>query len=62
MGLTYGTGRLANVLGPFFVSTIFAAAGYLSVFAYIAACWMVVVLVVGVFGPTTTGKSLEVLE
>jgi len=62
MGLTYGTGRLANVLGPFFVSTIFAAAGYLSVFAYIAVCWMVVVLVIGVFGPTTTGKPLEVVE
>lgn len=62
MGLTYGTGRLANVLGPFFVSTIFAAAGYLSVFAYIAVCWMIVAFVVGVFGPATTGKSLEVLE
>ena len=62
MGLTYGTGRLANVAGPFFVSIIFAAAGYLSVFAYIAACWLAVSLVVGVFGPTTTGKSLEVLD
>jgi len=46
----------------FIVSTIFAAAGYLSVFIYIAACWLIVVFVVGVFGPTTTGKSLEVLE
>jgi MFS transporter, putative metabolite:H+ symporter len=62
MGLTYGTGRLANVAGPFFVSTIFAAAGYISVFAYIAGCWLVVAVVVGVFGPTTTGKSLEVLD
>ncbi|HUZ64238.1 MAG TPA: MFS transporter [Acetobacteraceae bacterium] len=62
MGLTYGVGRLANVAGPFFVSTIFAAAGYLSVFVYIAACWLVVALVVGLFGPTTTGKPLEVLE
>jgi len=62
MGLTYGVGRLANVAGPFFISTIFAAAGYLSVFVYIAACWLVVALVVGLFGPTTTGKPLEVLE
>ena len=62
MGLAYGVGRLANVLGPFIVSMIFAAAGYLSVFIYIAACWLIVVFVVGVFGPTTTGKSLEVLE
>lgn len=62
MGLAYGVGRLANVAGPFFVSAIFAAAGYLSVFVYIAGCWLVVALVVGVFGLTTTGKSLEALE
>lgn len=62
MGITYGIGRLANVLGPFIVSAIFAAAGYLSVFIYIAACWLGVAFVVGVFGPSTTGRSLEVLE
>lgn len=62
MGLSYGVGRLANVAGPFFVSLIFAAAGYLSVFAYIAACWLLVAAIVGFFGPTTTGKPLEVIE
>lgn len=62
MGLTYGAGRLANVAGPFIVSAIFTAVGYLSVFIYIAACWVLVALVVGLFGPTTTGKSLETLE
>lgn len=62
MGLAYGVGRLANVLGPFLVSIIFAAAGYISVFVYIAGCWIAVSLIVGVFGPATTGKSLEVLE
>ncbi len=62
MGITYGLGRLANVAGPFIVSFIFGAAGYLSVFVYIAACWLGVSFVVGVFGPSTTGRSLEVLE
>lgn len=62
MGLSYGVGRLANVVGPFIVSTIFMAAGYLPVFIYIAGCWLAVAFVVGVFGPTTTGKALELLE
>jgi putative MFS transporter len=62
MGLSYGVGRLANVIGPFIVSAIFAAAGYLPVFIYIAACWLLVALVVGAFGPATTGKPLENLE
>ena len=62
MGLGYGVGRLANVIGPFIVSTIFVAAGYLPVFIYIAACWLLVAVVVGGFGQATTGKALEVLE
>lgn len=61
MGLAYGCGRLANVVGPFTVSTLFVVAGYQSVFGYIAACWLVVAFLVGVFGPRTTGRSLETL-
>ena len=62
MGLSYGVGRLANVIGPFIVSTIFAAAGYLPVFIYIAVCRLLMAVLVGGFGPATTGKALEVLE
>ncbi len=62
MGLTYGVGRLANVFGPFIVSTIFMSAGYRSVFIYIGACWLAVSLVIGIFGINTTGKPLEALE
>ncbi|MCL4535337.1 MAG: MFS transporter [Bacteroidetes bacterium] len=58
-GLTYGVGRLANVLGPVIVSSLFLGYGYGSVFAYIAACWLVVALAVGFFGPRTTKRSLE---
>ncbi|MEO6973972.1 MAG: MFS transporter [Rhodoferax sp.] len=59
MGLAYGVGRLANVIGPFIISAIFMSAGYLTVFVYIGACWLVVSLVIGVFGTNTTGRSLE---
>ncbi|WP_018915220.1 MFS transporter [Thiomonas sp. FB-6] len=62
LGLTYGVGRLANVLGPFVVSGLFEAYGYGSVFVYIAACWLVVSAVVGLFGTSTTGRSLESLH
>ena len=62
MGLTYGVGRLANVLGPFVVSVLFEAYGYGSVFLYIAACWLAVSAIVGLFGTSTTGRSLEALH
>ncbi len=62
MGLTYGVGRLANVLGPFVVSLLFGAYGYGSVFVYIAACWLAVSAIVGLFGMSTTGRSLEALH
>ena len=62
MGLTYGVGRLANVLGPFVVSALFVTYGYGSVFIYIAACWLAVSAVVALFGTSTTGRSLETLH
>jgi putative MFS transporter len=58
-GLTYGLGRLANVLGPIIVGVIFVSSGYLSVFVYIAACWLLVALAIGIFGPLTNKLSLE---
>ncbi|MBU6492583.1 MAG: MFS transporter [Burkholderiales bacterium] len=62
MGLTYGVGRLANVVGPFVVSALFDTYGYGSVFVYIAVCWLAVSAVVSVFGTSTTGRSLEALH
>lgn len=61
-GLTYGAGRLANVLGPFIVSALFLSSGYLSVFAYVAACWLLVAISVGIFGPLTSRRSLEAVS
>ena len=61
MGLAYGAGRLANVAGPFVVSTLYMAAGYTSVFVYIAVCYVGGGLMVMLFGPMATGRVLEVL-
>jgi putative MFS transporter len=61
-GLCYGLGRLTNVVGPFIVSALYLHAGYMSVFAYIAACWVVVGAVVAAIGPKTTGRALEQVD
>jgi putative MFS transporter len=50
MGLTYGTGRLANVFGPLIVAFLFNHYGYASVFVYIAMSWALLALTIGSFG------------
>jgi putative MFS transporter len=57
-GLAYGVGRLANVFGPLMVAFLLTRHGYTSVFVYIATCWLLVAITVGVFGPLTKGKTL----
>lgn len=61
-GLAYGIGRLANVIGPQIVVFFYTGYGYESVFVYIAACWVVVALAVGLFGPKTRSKELEIVS
>jgi putative MFS transporter len=51
MGFTYGTGRLANVLGPFLISWIYTGFGYKSVFGYITGCWIAIALIAAFLGP-----------
>ncbi len=50
MGLTYGTGRLANVFGPLIVAFLFNHYGYTSVFVYIAMSWALLAITIGSFG------------
>lgn len=57
-GLTYGIGRLANVFGPLIVASLFTRYGYASVFVYIATCWLLVAIILSIFGPLTKGKAL----
>ena len=57
-GLSYGIGRLGNAFGPLIVAYFFANYGYRSVFAYIAACWVAVALLVMTFGPRMNRRTL----
>ena len=61
-GITYGVGRLANIVGPLIVSSLYASAGYTSVFVYVAATWLGVALVVGIWGPLTRFRPLHKLS
>ncbi len=57
-GVGYGIGRLANGFGPLIVAFLFTHYGYMSVFVYIAATWLMVAIVISVFGPKTKGRTL----
>lgn len=61
-GFAYGVGRLANLAGPFIVAALFGRLGYIWVFVYIAACWVLAALAMGIFGPSTTHRALEDLN
>ena len=61
-GLTYGAGRIANVLNAFVIAGIYQNFGYVSVFAYIAGAWLLTAFMTVAFGPRTTGRSLELLN
>lgn len=61
-GLTYGTGRIANVANAFVIAAIYMNYGYVTVFMYIAGAWFLTALITLVFGPKTTGRSLETLN
>ena len=57
-GLSYGIGRLGNAFGPLIVAFLFTTYGYRSVFAYIAACWVVVAVLILTFGPRMNKRTL----
>ncbi len=44
------------------MSSLYVSTGYLSVFVYIACCWLAVAGVVGIFGPATRRRTLEELS
>jgi MFS transporter, putative metabolite:H+ symporter len=49
-------------VGPIIVGALFVSRGYFSVFVYVAACWLLVALAVGIFGPLTSRRSLETVS
>ncbi len=61
-GLTYGAGRLVNVANAFVIAAIYTNFGYVTVFMYVAGAWFLTALITLMFGPRTTGRSLETLN
>lgn len=61
-GLVYGVGRLANIIGPLIVASLFANFGYQAVFVYIAGCWAVVAVTIALFGARTGKLTLETIN
>jgi MFS transporter, putative metabolite:H+ symporter len=62
VGLTYGLGRITNVLGPFAVAAVFASFGYVSVFVLVCGCYLAAAALFAGVGPRTTGRSLETVS
>ncbi|WP_028933529.1 MFS transporter [Pseudonocardia spinosispora] len=52
-GISYGLGRLSNAAGPLIIAVLYNGSGYTSVFVFIAATWLVGVLALALFGPST---------
>ncbi|WP_428486981.1 MFS transporter [Rhodopila sp.] len=62
VGLTYGVGRLANVIGPLIVAALYSGFGYAAVFVFVAGCYLICAVAYGCFGPRTTGRILEAVS
>ncbi|MCF8567343.1 MFS transporter [Alicyclobacillus tolerans] len=58
-GFTDGLGRLANVGGGVLVAAIYGGLGYLAVFIYVAAAFLIEGVLLGVFGEKTAKRELE---
>lgn len=55
----YGIGRLANLIGPIIISSLYTGIGYKSVFFFIAGTWLVGAIVLGLFGQNTRKKEMD---
>jgi MFS transporter, putative metabolite:H+ symporter len=62
VGLSYGLGRIINIVGPFGVAAVFAAFGYISVFVLVCGCYLISTALFAGLGPRTTGRSLEAVN
>jgi len=62
VGFVYAWSRISTVFSSFIIAALLGAFGTPGVFAFIAAAMGVVVIAVGVFGPRTSGVSLDALS
>ncbi len=59
VGFVYAWSRLSTVVSSFIIAALLTGFGSIGVFAFIAAAMGVVILAVGLFGPRTSGQTLE---
>jgi putative MFS transporter len=59
VGFVYSWSRLAAVFGAFVIAFVLERFGVIGVFSLIAACMLVVMLSIGIFGPPTSRRALE---
>ncbi|MBN9587642.1 MAG: MFS transporter [Alphaproteobacteria bacterium 64-11] len=62
VGFVYSFSRLSTMFSAFVIAAILRVAGAGGVFVFIAGCMAVVALVIGLFGPRTHGRPLEMIS
>ena len=62
VGFVYSWSRLAAVFGAFVIAFVLQRFGVIGVFSLIAACMLVVMLSIGIFGPPTSRRALETIS
>jgi len=62
IGFTFCWSRVSSVFVGYWVGDLLAAYGQNAVFVMIGAAMVAIIVGVGVFGPATNGRSLEVLS
>jgi MFS transporter, putative metabolite:H+ symporter len=62
VGFTFSWSRISSIFVGYWVASLLANFGPPGVFAMIGVAMLAIVIGVGVFGPRTNGKSLEVLS
>lgn len=59
VGFVYSFSRMSAMLNAFLIAFMLREGGVPGVFGFICGAYVVVIIAIGVFGPRTTGRSLE---
>jgi putative MFS transporter len=62
VGFTFSWSRISSIFIGYWVASLLAAFGTAGVFAMIGVAMATIIIVIGVFGPSTNGRSLETLS
>jgi MFS transporter, putative metabolite:H+ symporter len=61
VGFVYSWSRFSAIFSGFMIAFFLGRYGTLGVFSFIAAAMVIVIIVIGVFGPATTRRRLEAI-